>query len=430
MKDVSVFWFRRDFRYFDNKALYFALNSNYNVLPIFIFDPKILINLDKKDHRVSLIYNCLENLNQIFSKHGSGIKVFFDDPLKVFTSLSKKYNFRYLFFNRDYEPYAIERDSKITNYLNQNGIVTKTYKDHVIFEQNDLLKKDGTPYKVYTPYSKFWLANLKTEFLQNFPSENYLHNLVKLADNKLISLSAIGFIKSNINFYNYDISSKLINNYEETRNFPFQATSKIGVFLRFGLVSIRSIVKKAVQSRNNVFLKELIWREFFMQILYHFPETVTKSFKSKYDNIKWRQNDYEFQMWCEGKTGYPLVDAGMRELSTTGFMHNRVRMLVASFLCKHLLIDWRLGEAYFAKKLFDFELSSNIGNWQWVVGSGVDAAPYFRIFNPDTQQKKFDKNLFYIKKWVPEYLTDSYQEKIVDHSFARKRCLNEFKRIQ
>ena len=335
-----------------------------------------------------------------------------------------------MFFNRDYEPYAIERDSKITNYLNQNGIVTKTYKDQVIFEQNDLLKKDGTPYKVYTPYSKFWLANLKTEFLQNFPSENYLHNLVKLADNKLISLSAIGFIKSNINFYNYDISSKLINNYEETRNFPFQETSKIGVFLRFGLVSIRSIVKKAVQSRNNVFLKELIWREFFMQILYHFPETVTKSFKSKYDNIKWRQNDYEFQMWCEGKTGYPLVDAGMRELSTTGFMHNRVRMLVASFLCKHLLIDWRLGEAYFAKKLFDFELSSNIGNWQWVVGSGVDAAPYFRIFNPDTQQKKFDKNLFYIKKWVPEYLTDSYQEKIVDHTFARKRCLNEFKRIQ
>ena len=202
------------------------------------------------------------------------------------------------------------------------------------------------------------------------------------------------------------------------------------MFLRFGLVSIRSIVKKAVQSRNNVFLKELIWREFFMQILYHFPETVTKSFKSKYDNIKWRQNDYEFQMWCEGKTGYPLVDAGMRELNTTGFMHNRVRMLVASFLCKHLLIDWRLGEAYFAKKLFDFELSSNIGNWQWVVGSGVDAAPYFRIFNPDTQQKKFDKNLFYIKKWVPEYLTDSYQEKIVDHTFARKRCLNEFKRIQ
>ena len=428
MEEINIFWFRRDLRLNDNNGLYNALSSNLKVLPIFIFDTNILEKLPKNDARVTFIHEQLKSINSSLSGINSGLTVFKGKPIEVFKSLADKCTINTVFTNRDYEPYALQRDEEVNNFLASKKINFKTYKDHVIFEKDEITKDDGDPYKVYTPYSKKWLTAFKKEYAAPFPSQKLIKNCIRKTEEKFLSLEEIGFKPSEIHIPTYDISSTLIDNYEEKRNFPAEkATSKLGVHLRFGTVSVREAVLEAQKSENNTFLKELIWREFFMQILWHFPHTVTKAFKPDYDTIQWRNNKEEFENWCNGKTGYPLVDAGMRELNNTGFMHNRVRMLVGSFLCKHLLIDWRWGEAYFAKKLLDFELASNVGNWQWVAGCGVDAAPYFRIFNPTTQIKKFDKNHVYIKNWVPEFQELTYPTPIVDHKFARERCLKTYK---
>lgn len=425
---INIFWFRRDLRLEDNCGLYHALNSGKQVLPIFIFDDDILSKLPSDDSRVTFIHQELENINNQLKKVGSSLAVFHGKPKEIHQELSEKYNIEAVFTNHDYEPYATKRDAEIKDFLASKEIDFNTYKDQVIFERNEIVKQDGTPYKVYTPYSKKWLEAFEFKGLQFYPSEEKLGNFIKNENHPFLSLSDIGFTKSNIKVTSYKVSKPLMDNYEETRNYPAKdATSKLGTHLRFGTVSIRKIVEKASNSNNNTFLKELIWREFFMQILWHFPHTVNASFKPKYDRIIWRNNEAEFKAWCKGKTGYPLVDAGMRELNKTGFMHNRVRMLVGSFLCKHLLIDWKWGEAYFAEKLHDYEMASNVGNWQWVAGSGVDASPYFRIFNPTTQIKKFDKDLQYIKKWVPEFEELTYAKEIVDHKLARERCLKVYK---
>lgn len=428
-KKLSIFWFRRDLRLEDNTGLFHALKSGNDVLPIFIFDSEILKELPENDARVSFIHHTLQNLNEYLkTNYNSGIALYFGEPEVIFNQLIKKFCIESVYTNHDYEPYAIKRDNNIKNLLESNNIAFKTYKDQVVFERDEIVKADGTPYKVYTPYSKKCIERLNTEGYTIYKSEDNLDRLYISDDFPKVSLSDIGFSESKLKIENFNLNSNLIDNYEATRNFPaINGTSKIGIHLRFGTVSIRKTVQQALQSSNNTFLKELIWREFFMQILWHFPETVTNSFKPKYDHIKWRNNKAEFDLWCKGQTGYPLVDAGMRELNATGYMHNRVRMLVGSFLCKHLLIDWRLGEAYFAKKLLDYELSSNVGNWQWVAGCGVDAAPYFRIFNPTTQVIKFDKQHEYIKKWVPEYQELSYTTPIVEHKFARERCLKVYK---
>jgi len=334
-----------------------------------------------------------------------------------------------VYTNHDYEPYGIQRDLEVSEFLKSISVAFKTFKDHVIFEWNAILKKDRTPYKVYTPYSKQWIKQLETHPIQHYPSQNELNQLYKYDNKAFPALSLIGFVSPSIKIELYNTHATLIQNYEATRNFPAlqKGTSKVGPHLRFGTISIRNLVKKALEHHNNTYLKELIWREFFIQILWHYPQTVTKSFKPQYDGIQWRNNKQEFKKWCQGETGYPLVDAGMRQLNATGYMHNRVRMVVGSFLCKHLLIDWRWGEAYFAKKLNDFELASNVGNWQWVAGCGVDAAPYFRIFNPTTQIQKFDKEQHYIKTWVPDYQELTYPTPIVDHKLARERCLKTYK---
>mgnify|MGYP000412762000 CR=1 FL=1 len=424
----NIFWVRRDLRLEDNCGLFHALNSEFNVLPIFIFDEDILNKLPKDDARVTYIHQELNNINQQLLKVGSSLSVFYGKPIDIYKKLSAEYNVDTVFTNRDYEPYAEKRDAEIKIFLASKNINFKTYKDHVIFERNEIVKQDGNPYKVYTPYSKKWLETYQNQGLKLYSSKEKLDNFIKNKNHPFLSLTDIGFTESSIKVASYKVSSKLIDEYEETRNFPAQnSTSKLGTHLRFGTVSIRKMVTKAAKSNNITFLKELIWREFFIQILWHFPHTSKKAFKAKYDNIIWRNNEDEFKAWCDGKTGYPLVDAGMRELNTTGFMHNRVRMLVGSFLCKHLLIDWRWGEAYFAEKLHDYEMASNVGNWQWVAGSGVDASPYFRIFNPTTQIKKFDKDLQYIKKWVPEFQELTYATEIVDHKFARERCLKIYK---
>lgn len=425
---MNIFWFRRDLRLEDNAGLFHALNSGEEVLPIFIFDETILSQLPADDTRVSFIHQQLEKIQNQLQSFGKSLAVFHGNPYEVFVKLIDENQIKAVFTNHDYEPYARKRDLEIYQLLKDNNIGFKTSKDQVIFEKSDVIKDDGTPYVVFTPYSNKWKDNFRKTTLINYNSEDYTNNIIP-HNYPFLSLKDIGFEATAIKVPAYDISDSLIDYYEATRNFPaLDKTSHIGIYLRFGVVSIRKIVAKALESKNETFLKELIWREFFMQILWHFPHTVKSSFRPKYDNIAWSNNERLFQKWCEGKTGYPIVDAGMRELNATGHMHNRVRMIVAGFLCKHLLIDWRWGETYFATKLLDYEQSSNVGNWQWAAGSGVDAAPYFRIFNPAEQTKKFDKDLTYIKKWVPELGTPSYPKPIIDHKEARENCLRVYKK--
>lgn len=423
---MNIFWYRRDLRIYDNHALHEALKAPGTVLPIFIFDKNILEQLENDDSRVTFIASLLSDINAELNKHQRSLAVFFDTPENVFAQLISEQSVEAVYTNHDYEPYAIKRDKEIKEFLGSKGVGFKTFKDQVIFETNEVVKDNGQPYVVYTPYSRRWLEKFEKTGLPEYKIELIADKLQK-HNYPFLGLKDIGFFESEIKPPSYNVSAARIDKYEDTRNFPaINGTSMISPYLRFGVLSIREMVSKAKNSENITFLKELIWREFFMQILWHFPHTVNKAFKPEYDKIKWRYNEEEFEKWCKGKTGYPIVDAGMRELNTTGHMHNRVRMVVASFLCKHLLIDWRWGEAYFAKKLLDYEMSSNIGNWQWAAGSGVDAAPYFRVFNPTEQVKKFDKDLKYIRKWVPELETLSYTP-IVEHKQARERALAVYK---
>ncbi len=423
---MNIFWFRRDLRVDDNAGLFHALQSGEKVLPIFIFDKEILSELPEDDARVSFIHKLLEKINIELKKHNCSLAIFFDKPENVFKKLIAENDIKTVFTNHDYEPYARKRDLEVYQLFKKHDIEFHTFKDQVIFEKSEIVKDDQSPYVVYTPYSKKWKEHFSKTILEHYKSEDSLKNVSPHAY-PFLSLTDIGFTTPKNKIIDFDISKDLISQYEETRNFPAEKTSRVGPHLRFGSISVRKLVKKANESNNKTYLNELIWREFFMQILWHFPHTINKSFRPKYDAIKWRNDEAEFKKWCDGQTGYPIVDAGMRELNETGFMHNRVRMVTASFLCKHLLIDWRWGEAYFALKLDDYEQSSNVGNWQWAAGSGVDAAPYFRIFNPAEQVKKFDKQLEYIKKWVPELETLNYPEPMVDHKEARERCLKVYK---
>ncbi|WP_116218945.1 cryptochrome/photolyase family protein [Allomuricauda sp. ARW7G5W] len=432
MKTITIFWFRRDLRLDDNVGLYHALKGEHPVLPVFIFDTEILDKLPKDDARVTFIHEQLQKIRETLKTQFKGsIALFHGNPISVFQELISKYEIDTVHTNHDYEPYALKRDAEVKTFLDKHGIGFNTYKDQVIFEKNEVVKDDGNPYVVYTPYMKRWKENFNpSKNINGHDSYSLLRESVLQEDNlPNLSLKDIGFTESTIKVLDYTATPNFIQHYEETRNFPALAsgTSKLGPHLRFGTVSIRKMVQKAISEENEVFWNELIWREFFMQILWHYPHTLNKAFKPKYDRVEWRNNEAEFELWKTGNTGYAFVDAGMRELNATGYMHNRVRMIVASFLCKHLLIDWRWGEAYFAEKLLDYELASNVGNWQWAAGSGVDAAPYFRIFNPMTQIEKFDKQRQYIDHWVPELQELNYPPKMVDHKMARERCLKVYK---
>lgn len=425
---VSVFWFRRDLRLKDNIGLFKALTGKNKVIPIFIFDEEITSKLQKKDPRITFIYKALGGMNNAMKRNRCTIGIYRGTPKAVLKKLIKDYPVEEVVVNHDYEPYATERDGEIKSFLKQEGVTFTTYKDQVIYEKDEVVKDDGKPYVVYTPYSRKWISKFEREGIKQYNSEDHLENFYTKTSLLHVSMEEIGFETSELTPKKYRFDNEVIDNYEETRNFPAaDSTSRLGVHLRFGTKSVRQIIKKAALKENSTFLKELIWREFFMQILWHFPYIKDQCFKKQYDRIEYRNDDKEFKKWCNGETGYPLVDAGMRELNSTGFMHNRVRMVVASFLCKHLLIDWRWGEAYFADKLFDYEMSSNVGNWQWSAGCGVDAAPYFRIFNPYEQIKKFDKNLEYISLWVKDLNDKSYPEPIIEHKIARERCLKEYK---
>lgn len=421
---VNICWFRRDLRLFDNAALYHALRSECPVLPVFIFDRNILDDLEgKKDGRVEFIHSTLLDIQKQLVATGTSLYVRYGTPKTVFKELISEYEIKAVFANHDYEPYAKERDDQIKVLLNKADVSFHTFKDQVIFEKDEVLKDDGKPYTVFTPYSRRWKSQLNDFYLKSYPSEEYPSNFYKQPEKKIIALKEIGFGNTGIDYPNKEADKEVIKTYKETRDIPsIHGTSRLSVHLRFGTISIRQLAREAA-SLNESFLNELIWRDFYQMILWHFPHVVTTSFKPDYDKIVWRNNNDEFNAWCDGKTGYPIVDAGMRELNATGYMHNRVRMIVASFLTKHLLIDWRWGEAYFAKKLLDYDLAANNGGWQWAAGSGCDAAPYFRIFNPYLQTKKFDPELKYIRKWVPEFEELTYPQPIVNHEFARKRCL-------
>ncbi len=428
--ELAIFWFRRDLRLNDNAGLYEALRNSDSVLLLFIFDSEILEKLqDIEDKRVVFIHKTISNLQKELTKVGSSMLVIHGRPLSIFENLLKEYTITSVYANSDYEPRTIERDDQISDLLKSKGIAFKLFKDHVIFEKSEIVKEDGSPFKMFTPYSKIWKNKLKQIGIGKFPSENLLSNFFKTHPIPIPSIDEIGFRNIEIITPEPIIDKNIIRHYHDTRNFPFlQGTSNLSLHLRFGTLSVREIVKVALDL-NEQFLNELIWREFFMMILYHHPWVENECFKKKYNNIVWRNNEDEFNKWCLGETGYPIVDAGMRELNETGFMHNRVRMIVASFLTKHLLIDWRWGEAYFAEKLMDFELSSNNGNWQWSAGCGCDAAPYFRVFNPYEQLKRFDANLIYTKKWVKNLDKSDYPAPIVEHKFARDRFLKAYKTI-
>ncbi len=424
---VNCMWFRRDLRLNDNAALYHALKSELPVLPVFIFDTNILNALDDKhDKRMVFIHRCIESLKNELKEHGSSILVIYDTPINAWKKITDGYDVTKVFTNHDYEPYASQRENALTDFFAKKKIGVFTFKDQVIFERNEVIKDDGTPYTVFTPYSKKWKLKLKPFYLKPYPTEKYLKNFYKTKPLPVPSLKEMGFEDIDFVFSESFINKNIVKNYAEQRDFPgIEGTSRLSVHLRFGTVSIRELATQA-QQLSGTWLNELIWRDFYMMILFHFPH-VEKSFKRKYDAIKWRNNEKEFEAWCNGQTGYPIVDAGMRQLNKTGFMHNRVRMITASFLVKHLLIDWRWGEAYFAKKLLDFDLAANNGGWQWAASSGCDAAPYFRIFNPAEQTKRFDPQFKYIRKWVPEFEELTYAQPIVDHKFARERCLKAFK---
>ena len=427
MSKVNIFWFRRDLRLVDNAGLYHSLRGKIPVQCLFIFDKTILDKLEnKQDSRVTFIWKQLQILNDQLKKFGSSLIVKYGNPVDVWKECTNELTISEVFTNRDYEPNAIERDQKVETFLSKNNIAFHTYKDQVIFEKEEVVKDDGKPYTIYTPYSRKWLNKLNNFYLKSYPTEKYFGNLIQNKKNEVLSLKEIGFTESKTSFPSNDPDKTIIKHYTEQRDFPsVNGTTHIGLHLRFGTVSIRKMATLA-QKLNATWLNELIWREFYQMILFHFPHVINGAFKPAYNAIKWRNNEKEFDAWCTGKTGYPIVDAGMRELNATGYMHNRVRMITASFLTKHLLIDWRWGEAYFAEKLLDFELASNNGGWQWAAGTGCDAAPYFRIFNPYEQTKKFDPKFIYIRRWVPDFEDFSYPPPIVDHKMARERCLKVY----
>ncbi len=434
MTSISLFWFRRDLRLSDNAGLYHALKSGIPVLPIFIFDKNILDKLsNKQDRRVQFIHQTLTNLKAELEALGSTLHVFYGTPESVFPQLLDKYVIDTVYTNHDYERYAMERDDMVQEYVRSEGVGFKSFKDQVIFEKNEILSKSNESYTVFTPYMKKWKSVLTSFHTKAYPTELYFANLMHASEVDRVDipdLETMGFVKNNIVFPSKELNVNLLEKYAAQRDFPaLDATSRLSVHLRFGTVSIRALVRQALASSES-WLNELIWRDFYFNIVYNFPHiSEGKSFRPAYDRMEWRNNKAEFQAWCEGRTGYPIVDAGMRELNATGFMHNRVRMIVASFLVKHLVIDWRWGEAYFAEKLLDFDFAANNGGWQWAAGSGCDAAPYFRVFNPTLQTEKFDKQLSYIKKWVPDLNSFSYPQPLVNHEFARKRILDVYQKI-
>ena len=423
--EETLFWFRRDLRLEDNHGLYQAALRGRRVRPLFIFDTDILDKLPRADARVEFILRAVEKLHHDLRALGGGLTVEIGRPIEVIARLIAQHKISEVITNEDYEPYATERDRKIRAQLTAAGVGFTAFKDHVIFGPGDILKDDGTPYRVYGAYARRWRERFTADMPKPYRSGSALLKVGATRGAGPPTLARLGFTPAGIEFPDPRPSKKIIAEYADTRNLMgVDGTSRMGVHLRFGTISVRKLARISIDS--SVYFGELIWREFFMQVLAHNPRTTRESYDLRFERVRWRSSRADFKRWCEGRTGYPVVDAGMRELNQTGFMHNRARMITGSFLCKHLLLDWRWGERYFALKLLDYDQSSNVGNWQWVAGCGCDPAPYFRVFNPTLQAKRFDPTGLYAGRWIPELEDGSYTDPMVPHEFARRRALGTF----
>lgn len=423
----SLVWFRRDLRDFDHAALYHALKSSQQVFCIFVFDTEILdLLINKADRRVEFIWESVNELKTALQKNGADLIVKYGLAREIIPQLARELQVNTVFTNRDYEPAAVARDADVASHLARHEIAFQSFKDQVIFEKDEILSLSNKPYSVFTPYKNAHRKKLNAFYLSAYPVEKYLHNLAKITPEKLVNLEAMGFERTNLKALRlptgmtggkqlFEDFQNRINRYKEARDFPaIKGASYLSVHLRFGTVSIRHLARTAwnmAGSGAEIWLNELIWRDFYAQILYHNPQVAAgKSFKAEFEHLQFSNNQALFKAWCEGKTGFPIIDAAMRQINQTGYMHNRLRMVAASFLVKDLLVDWRWGERYFAENLIDFDLSANNGGWQWAASTGCDAQPWFRIFNPETQSERFDASGKFIRKYVPELVNCSDQE--------------------
>lgn len=425
--EKSLVWFRRDLRDFDHAALYHALKTSSQVFCIFVFDTEILdLLVNKQDRRVEFIWESVKELKAALQANGGDLIVIHGKARELIPMYALQANIHAVFSNRDYEPSAVVRDAEVAAKLAQNNIEFHSFKDQVLFEKDEVLSLSNKPYSVFTPYKNAHLKKLDDFYLKPYPVDSYIHNYAKVAPSNLINLESMGFVRTNLAdmrlptgmsggaqlFADFE---ERMHQYKDARNFPaVKGVSYLSVHLRFGTVSVRHLARQARNHANagsQTWLSELIWRDFYFQILHHHPQVAAgKAYKAEFENLPFPNDIALFKAWCEGKTGYPLIDAAMRQINSTGFMHNRLRMVVASFLVKDLLIDWRWGERYFAEHLIDFDLSANNGGWQWAASTGCDAQPWFRIFNPITQSEKFDPAGEFIRKYVPELANCSDKE--------------------
>ena len=425
--EKSLVWFRRDLRDFDHAALYHALKTSSQVFCIFVFDTEILDKLsNKQDRRVEFIWESVKELKAALQANGGDLIVMHGKARELIPTYALQANIHAVFANRDYEPSAVARDAEVAAKLAQNNIEFHSFKDQVLFEKDEILSLSNKPYSVFTPYKNAHLKKLDDFYLKPYPVDGYIHNYAKVAPSHLISLESMGFVRTNLADVRLptgmsggaqlfaDFETRM-HQYKDARNFPaVKGVSYLSVHLRFGTVSIRHLARQARNHANagsQTWLNELIWRDFYSQILHHHPQVAAgRAYKAEFENLPFPNDEALFKAWCEGKTGYPLIDAAMRQINSTGFMHNRLRMVVACFLVKDLLIDWRWGERYFAEHLIDFDLSANNGGWQWAASTGCDAQPWFRIFNPITQSERFDAAGKFIRKYVPELANCSDEE--------------------
>ena len=474
--DAALMWFRRDLRSEDNAALYAALKDSRRVYCVFVYDTEILDALPTRaDRRVEFICQSVAELGSALDAAGGQLITLRGPAPTEISRLAAELGVQAVYANHDYEPQAVARDRAVAHALQATGVAFLTRKDQVIFEKDEVLTLSGTPFSVFTPYKNAWLKKLEPFFVQAYPVGLYTKHFAKAPDHKrLLTLADIGFKPTNLQALGISGGSvaaqKLLadfqprmSRYRDNRDFPAKkGPSYLSVHLRFGTVSIRELARLAwpgVGGQNGegpaTWLSELVWRDFYFMILHHHPHVVSRAFKPVYDAIRWPNDETLFAAWCEGRTGFPIVDAAMRQLNQTGYMHNRLRMIAASFLVKDLHIDWRWGEKYFADRLNDFDLAANNGGWQWAASTGCDAQPYFRIFNPVSQSEKFDVDGTFIRRYVPELagcdkrtihapwnmtpmeqqgagvmIGKDYPAPVVDHAAARLKALEMFKAVK
>ena len=470
-QQAALVWFRRDLRCEDHAALHAALTAHRQVFCTFVFDTDILERLPSRhDRRVEFIWASVRELALRLKAAGGGLTVLHGSAQVEVPALAARLGVGAVYANHDYEPQAVARDQHVARSLKEHGIAFWTRKDQVIFEKDEVLTRGGTPFSVFTPYKKAWLAKIEPYFVKSYPVDRWCARLAAPPEAHMPSLAVLGFASTDLDSLGiapgmsgarslFEDFMARIHAYDERRDFPaVKGPSYLSVHLRFGTISVRELARAALEAPGTgpaAWLNELVWRDFYFMILHHFPHVVHRAFRAAFDALSFENDERLFAAWCEGRTGYPLVDAAMRQLNRTGYMHNRLRMLTASFLVKDLLVDWRWGERYFAERLNDFDLAANNGGWQWAASTGCDAQPYFRIFNPVTQSRRFDPDGRFIRRYVTElagcddaaihapWLMGSEEQKkagviigtdypapVIDHGEARRKALALYARAK